>query len=499
MKHEQFEHGPLLEAWLKEPTWLPDTDLPRVSALVHQTPQRHSWLPRPGLARSRLMLSATSIVAGVAAIALTGGVLLNGLAPAPPTEPMPAAATETATTEAPSEAVLETTTTEDGQEVPPTNVDTPHITLPDLLPDGVTGGAIDTADGPARWAQMTANTGVAPRPGTVLPWGDGLAVWETQTKLPDGGVGRLWTTNDGVSWRPEALPQDLRKRPSSDGSMWMKHRSGTYYLHEPSTGKLWRRDEDGAWVRLDTSAVAEARPGGWFASGPYFTGPDMVDGELVFRASYLYHLPRKTLGIPGGPETRYMHHLEKDRYALCPPDNRECSAKEAAVVVRFKATGEGLVVRDDRTGERYGLLKGAKPSEPYEGNDHRRGHAFELDGDTLIPVDAPRTRASSTKEPAPPGLPLKVQPIPLDPGWIGVEWPYEGRQRGLGEPGYEPGSWWMHLAEEWVDLAEFGFPDLIPYVTPFDQAGLGNTTLLWFDDPEDEMSSLWVVTAPDGG
>jgi hypothetical protein len=57
---------------------------------------------------------------------------------------------------------------------------------------------------------------------------------------------------------------------------------------------------------------------------------------------------------------------------------------------------------------------------------------------------------------------------------------------------------WLYLGGEWRDLSELGFPDHEPYSTEWSQAGLGNTTLLWFEDPERDESSLWTITAPAG-
>ena len=44
--HDPLDHAPLVEAWLKEPVWLPPSDTSRLTQLVRQTPQQRYWWQR---------------------------------------------------------------------------------------------------------------------------------------------------------------------------------------------------------------------------------------------------------------------------------------------------------------------------------------------------------------------------------------------------------------------------------------------------------------------
>ena len=486
MTHEPYEHGPLVEAWLKEPTWLPETDLARVSTLIRQSPQRRSWLPRPGLGRSRFMLSATTIVAGIAAVALTGGVLLNGLAPRTPQDG--------GLTAAGAEASLAIeTSTASAATTEPTLADAREdgavrLRLPETLPDGAWGGSIDTPAGPARWMRSTAPAGDLPLLSELGSWGDGLAIL-------DNRAGSLWTTSDGTDWQRVPLPVDLDADRPNDGTVDITRAAEAHYLLQSNRNRIWRHEVGSTWTPLDISEVASARPTGW-STETSFDGPRMVDGEPVFDITYRYQLPRKRLGIHRGPVTAQMHRIADDRYALCPQDNAKCSAKDAVEVIRFKPTDDGLVVRDDRTGERYGLLAGAEASQLYEGHNSSQHQAFALEGDALVPVDLPgRKPERAVDEAPPPGLPAKASPRRLDSGWVAFE-----LADRIVKPGQtpQPTSWWMHFAGSWVDLSELELPDLVPYVTQFHQAGIGNTTLFRFEDPQRDWAGLWIITAPEG-
>lgn len=79
MKHEQHDHGPFVEAWLKEPVWLPESDLGRIGQLVHHTPQQRGWLPRRDLGRFESMFNATRFVIAGVIVALFGGFSLAGV------------------------------------------------------------------------------------------------------------------------------------------------------------------------------------------------------------------------------------------------------------------------------------------------------------------------------------------------------------------------------------------------------------------------------------
>jgi hypothetical protein len=113
MKHETFDHAPLVEAWLREPIWLPESDTARIAQLVHETPQERGWRSAFDRERIHAMFSATRFVtAGVIVAAFIGFLFASGTFSPRPLEPLPAAtvtptdpATETtlpSTTSAPS-------------------------------------------------------------------------------------------------------------------------------------------------------------------------------------------------------------------------------------------------------------------------------------------------------------------------------------------------------------------------------------------------------------
>jgi len=93
MKHEHFEHGPLVEAWLKEPTRLPESDTARIAQLIHQTSQQRGVLPGIDTRRFQSMFSATKFVVAGAIVALFGGFLLSGVLTQQGDEMAPAAVT----------------------------------------------------------------------------------------------------------------------------------------------------------------------------------------------------------------------------------------------------------------------------------------------------------------------------------------------------------------------------------------------------------------------
>jgi hypothetical protein len=441
------------------------------------------------------MLSATTAAAGIAAIALTGSVLLNGLTPPPPAnDRLPAIGAEAATAAATREPTVTEALTENTAAEVETDPDTVRLRIPETVPDELESGVIDTPEGPARWVRWTGAAGEVPRPERLHPWADGLANWTTGWTISSTASSKpepqLWVTSDGTDWRQVALPASLQLwRGGNSTQPMLSHVSGTHFLIQPRTHDVWRRADDGVWVPLDTSAVTELRPEGW---GAWTTseGARLVGDDVVFDFEYRYRLPRQRLGIPREDSTMNMHQVGKLKYALCPRRNKTCSEEGAKLVVRFKPTPDGLVVRNDRNGKRYGLLAGAKASELYEGYATSSRQSFVLDGGALVPVRADEPAQRLDPRTPPPGLPANAYPERIGPGWVASEWP---ERRGDG-----PVRRWLYLGGEWRDLSELGFPDHEPYSTEWSQAGLGNTTLLWFEDPERDESSLWTITAPAG-
>ncbi len=77
MKSEEFEHAALVEAWLKEPIWLPEIDTERTAQLIHLTPQQRGWLRPFTTRRSHNMFTALKVVAAGIVLAMVGGFLIT--------------------------------------------------------------------------------------------------------------------------------------------------------------------------------------------------------------------------------------------------------------------------------------------------------------------------------------------------------------------------------------------------------------------------------------
>ena len=150
---ERFEHGALVESWLKEPTFLEPVDESRVAAIVHQTPQVRRWPPQVDLGRFAPMFNATKFMAASVILALTGGLLLSVLPVHPVTDESLVGAETATASPTPTPVTATAALTE-----PPrlADVTTPIISLPDELPDDVESGPIQTPAVAARWIGLSA-------------------------------------------------------------------------------------------------------------------------------------------------------------------------------------------------------------------------------------------------------------------------------------------------------------------------------------------------------
>ena len=475
MKHEPYDDGPFVEAWLKEPTWLPQTDLARVGQIVHQTPQRRSRMPRLATERFRPMHSATTIAAGVAIIALIGGVLMSDRTPhSPQADRAPAAGTEMSS-QVPLATADSDATTPDQQLM---------LRLPATLPDGIESGTLDTPAGPARWIHIRGTRENVPRVHEVIDWGDGIAAWH-----PWWG---FWVTEDGTRWRQQPLP-DGHELSMTSRAVEVRQAGDVAYAISLHTDRVWRSSDDGSWLELDAAALASARPSGWQVTEANITvGPNLADGRVIFGAGWGYSLPRAELGITE-KGTQRMKHVTKNRFALC--RKNDCTKDQYTRVLRFRRTDDGLVVFDQRSGTRLGMLAGATRDQVYRGEGGSSGHLFEIVGDAVVRASQPwpSTLARPSDAP-PPGLPSDAAAAAIGSGWYA-----EG----------EDGSW-LHAAGEWISLEPLGLPGREEMATPvpsggygsvprLDAGGIGNVTLLAREtDRGDEIwRDLWVVVLPE--
>lgn len=480
MTNQRYEHGPLVKAWLKEPTFVPAANLARVSAAIAHTPQRPGRRFRFPTMRFQTMFDATKAAAAVAILGLSGVLLttqLLGSAPEPGEVPALVGAPASSVA-APTERAVESDANQ------PLSIETS---------DAVASGVIDTPAGPAPWVRLDGNGLGLPRRGEVLPWGDGIAVWQDRywDESDQGATPpTLYASRDGVEWRVVELP------PEVQGShvVQLDHIGGTTVLHKLSDDLVWTYANDG-WQPVDTTALQEARVQGWSASDPSTDGFQLVDGELAVGTVQPYVLPRAKLGVKDGMNA-VLKRLDGTRYALCRRSG-ECPGPNTAIV-RFKQTDDGLVVRDDRTGERLGVLKGARASQLYEGRTGGLGAAYTLVDNVLVPRFDALPKPTRNRTAGAPDLPP-----------AGTE-PYASRGNALlaavledmddvfGESDKgrfrSATEWWLHIGGDWVDLADLQIPPALFYQSSVEAGTAGDLVLIWYQTQG--QNDLWVVQKP---
>lgn len=482
-QHERLEHSALVQAWLKEPTWLEPVDEERVAAVVRHTRQVRRWPPQVDLGKFAPMVNAAKLAAASVILVLVGGLLLTALPNEPSPQPIPAdeqtpadatPATEATATAAPTPTVEPAPEASESSAV--TDPDAVFIELPTELPAGAETGTITTPSGPIRWVSLDNTDGGVPRDvSTAMPWQDGIAVQNER----EGGH---WTTQDGVTWE--------RRRAAPLGALG--YEGGTYVIVQTSSG-VFRQDSKGVWTwdsaasewtRLDAAALDRARPDGWANRGRYVTEvPAMSDGRMVFSVDYNYRLPYRRLGIPTAGN-KAMKRVSGDRYALCGvgTTSRGCPktrAADAEWLLRFKETANGLVVEDARTGRQVGTIPGASRDEVYEGTYGTRRQRFAIEGNKVVRLGSPFVVTEAPERPA--------LPVPDDvPAGTSVT--------AIGStllamvpmrPNEDPTDVWVRVGEEWVSGDAIGATLWPPRLS-----SIGNITLFAGED------RTWVLTHP---
>jgi len=208
MKHEPFDHAPIVEDWLKEPIWLPEGDTARIAQLVHQTPQQRGWL-RPFLnRRTHDMFSATKIVTAGVILAAVGGYLLLGGGLLPQDHQALPAASATAAATATASAAPDAS-------VAPVASGDPEVTVPETAAGALVMGEPATDVTAAGWAE----SGSAPyfnADGTgfgqldhLQVIGDRLVALGSTLDAEEGPSHEVvMTSTDGRTWVPVTLPGD---------------------------------------------------------------------------------------------------------------------------------------------------------------------------------------------------------------------------------------------------------------------------------------------------
>ena len=367
------------------------------------------------------------------------------------------------------------------------------IELPAEVPEEIESGTFETPLGPARWVHLSGRTmafaddapagRTLPAAHTLIPWEDGVAAM---------GFFGLWTTSDGVDWAIVPLPGDLggpfQRRV-------LKHVDGTYVLVYEDPLRVWTAEDlDGDWRELDVSALEAAAPAaGWKGRHVHMSGHARLtagpvaleDGHIVFSVSQEYRLPTPVLGLPL-KETKRMRRLGDDRYALCGSGSCSDGGSKAKWTVRFEETDAGLSVVNDKTGKRLGRIDGADLSELYEGATGLKVASFEIDGDTVVPIDAPWPALDLIDPDYMPGGAMVFAPggsTPVFRSWLS--------RRGLrpGDPGVPAVARVLPLANaEHTSLTVSEHPDRLSAVL---WADLGRTTYRVLGTWESTDGATW--------
>ncbi len=332
MKHEPFDHTPIVEDWLKEPIWLPEGDTARIAQLVHQTPQQRGWL-RPFLTRrTHTMITATKFVTAGVILAAVGGYLLLGGGLLPQTrESLPAASAlaTAAASVAPDATVAPTVgpsfhpaSTEGALAMgePDTDVTAAGWTergsasyynadgtgfgqLDHLQAIGdrlvALGSTLDSENGPSHDVVMTSTDGQTwvpvTLPGNVpvlndlTATADGLIVGGQD--LVDGAkAARLWSSPDGLEWTDVPAPEGA--------GVISQIVSASDPLVVRVNQRLYELGTDGVWIeqnRIPNSQILRGPSGYIVWQGG---GQDQRFGLTMFQQATL-DSPISEIGLPG--------------------------------------------------------------------------------------------------------------------------------------------------------------------------------------------------------
>jgi Tol biopolymer transport system component len=289
MKHDPLDPT-LVESWLKEPVWLPESDTARIAQLVHQTPQQRGWRHRLDTERIQAMFSATKLVVGAIIVAAFGGFLLSsGVFSPEPVDHVPAM------TVTPTESATESTLPSE------TTLPSPSLTT---RPDPSAWGASVL---PQAEATAALATGVAVGPDTLVAVGR-RACERTKSEEIGRCWGQPWISTDGVTWeaveaRTSGLDLGRFSAVTSGpevGVEGVAYGSGGYVAYgwaRPDgrlTAMLWRSADGRTWERVPT-------PGGFDTEGLMLPGPWLMaiagseDGYLLGGTIYGKPAPRAAI------------------------------------------------------------------------------------------------------------------------------------------------------------------------------------------------------------
>ncbi len=199
MKTDPFDHAPIVEAWLKEPVWLPPSDIARLTQLVHQTPQPRHWWQRPMTGRSQHMFNALKFVVAGVVVAAVGGFLVSGYLPIQQQDgQLPAAVT--------ASPALETPPAQPDEAVETTDPVDPTLLAGALVLEAGTG---ETVAGLTQVGRLSRDG--YPRFGEIQDLqviGDQLVARSSIDERDEQSQDVILRSADAVTWLPIAVPGD---------------------------------------------------------------------------------------------------------------------------------------------------------------------------------------------------------------------------------------------------------------------------------------------------
>ncbi len=201
MKTDPFDHVPIVEAWLKEPVWLPPSDIARLTQLVHQTPQPRHWWQRPMTGRSQHMFNALKFVVGGVVVAAVGGFLVSGYLPTQQQDRQPpAAATASPAMETPSPSAGPDESTQTAEPVDPALMASALV---------LQAGTGETVGGLTQVGRLS--TEGYPRFGEIQDLqviGDQLVARSSIDERNEQSRDVILRSADAMTWLPIAVPGD---------------------------------------------------------------------------------------------------------------------------------------------------------------------------------------------------------------------------------------------------------------------------------------------------
>lgn len=251
MKHDNHDHAPIVEAWLKEPTLLPPSDTARLTQLVHQTPQqRRPWQRLFSPERTHTMFNVFKLAAASVVLAVTGGFLFSTfVAPQDTVEPLPAGETPSLVATTPAPTTEETVTAEPVEAVETEAVVAPvDVTEDDaLFTFGPGSGA--TAGGYTQVGSISTDDRRDLTEMFDLQSIGGLLVARSELTSPGEGLESvILYSDDAMNWAAAAVPGEapeiLDLAATDEGLL----ASGSAVVDGERAARLWSSPDGIEWA-----------------------------------------------------------------------------------------------------------------------------------------------------------------------------------------------------------------------------------------------------------